>query len=493
MFWLPKILGGNINMLKPLFEIFKLDDVYILYDPISNKFRTIPCHAYNFLQEVKLCEDNKEIPVSVIRKHNDGYLYVKNLMTTKVSFSSDRFCDAKYPYSQEQVEHMLKHRQKQIVIELTKDCNFRCKYCILSDIYSNENQYKIGDIQISTLKKSIEFFVENSSDSDLLTVSFYGGEPLICFEKIKQCVEYTLKKTMGKKVNFTTTTNGSLLNNTIVDFMVKYDFKVLLSLDGPKEIHNMNRVYADGRETFNVIMEKLQYIQENFPEFFKKNITFHSVVAFPQFTNEIIGYFNSTYSNNFNYSFVQPGYDTEKFDSLYNDKVNNYQIKYSEKDFFVETQENIKKDHMLSNNMTNLYDREVAEIFQMRPRNNNTFFWPAGTCDIGSRRIFVDVKGDIFPCEKISYDDETNCIGNVFSGFDVNKVMKIIKEYEETLVPCTKCWCANLCKRCWKQKSIDENFCENMRKSIFKQIQNSLKLLIETPTIVKRYDKVELK
>ena len=71
--------------------------------------------------------------------------------------------------------------------------------------------------------------------------------------------------------------------------------------------------------------------------------------------------------------------------------------------------------------------------------------------------------------------------------------MKIIKGYEKTLVPCTKCWCANLCKRCWKQKSIDENFCENMRKSIFKQIQNSLKLLIETPTIVKRYDKVELK
>lgn len=480
-------------MLKPLFEIFKIDDVYILYDPISNKFRTIPFYVYDFLQDVKLCNDNEEIPISVIKKHNEAYLFIEDLMTTKAFLTSKRFCDAKYPYSQEQVNHMLTHRQKQIVLELTKDCNFRCKYCILSDIYNNKNQYKLGDMQTATLMKSIDFFVENSSDSDSLTVSFYGGEPFICFEKMKQCVEYTLKKTMGKKVKFTTTTNGSLLDNSIVDFMVKYDFKVLLSLDGPEKIHNMNRILADGRETFNIIREKLKYIQDNYPDFFSKNIIFHSVVTFPKFTNEIIGYFNSTYSNNFNYSFVQPGYNSEKFDSLYNSEVDDYQMKYSGKDFFNETQENIKKDHMLSNNMTNLYDRDIAEVFQMRPRNNNKFFWPAGTCDIGSRRIFVDIKGDIFPCEKVSYDDETNCIGNVFSGFDISKVMKIIKDYEKTLAPCTECWCANLCKRCWKHKSVDETFCDNMKKNIYNQIQNSLKLLIEAPTIVKRYEKVELK
>lgn len=85
------------------------------------------------------------------------------------------------------------------------------------------------------------------------------------------------------------------------------------------------------------------------------------------------------------------------------------------------------------------------------------------------------------------------CIGTIFDGFDISKVMNIIKDYEKTATPCMECWCANLCKRCWKQKSFESEFCENMKKTVYKQIKNSLELLMESPTIVKRYDKVELK
>ena len=84
-------------------------------------------------------------------------------------------------------------------------------------------------------------------------------------------------------------------------------------------------------------------------------------------------------------------------------------------------------------------------------------------------------------------------IGDVEKGFDIKKILELIRDYEDTSVPCQSCWCANMCKRCWKQMKIDESYCENMRRGVYDQIANSLKILFETPDVIKRYDKVDLR
>ena len=480
-------------MNKPVFETFNVCDNYVLYDPIVNKFYKIPLSAYELLEKIKLLDKNERLPKTLIDKYCEGFEFLNELSASAKSFQGDAFSKPQYPYSDKQVEYMLYHRQKQLVLEMTKSCNFRCKYCILSDIYEDNDQYSLGQMPKNILKKSLDFFIKTSSDSDVLTVSFYGGEPFMCFESIKWCVEYMLKNAIGKKISFTTTTNGSLLTEEIIDYIVEHDFRMMLSLDGPKSLHDANRVFADGQATYDVVTSKLEYIKNSYPEFFERNVTFHAVVTSRQYTNEVIGYFNDSYKNRFNYSFVQPGYDEEKFLSKFSDKTSNELVQYSHRDFYQETINKIKVDPYIDDSMTYLYDKEIAEVLKIRPRENNDYFWPGGTCDIGCRRIFVDIKGKIFPCEKVTYADDTNCIGDVEKGFDIKKILELIRDYEDTSVPCQSCWCANMCKRCWKQMKIDESYCENMRRGVYDQIANSLKILFETPDIIKRYDKVDLR
>lgn len=480
---------GRFAMKRSVFEIFNICDNYVLYDPIVNMFYKIPRSLYELLENVKQIECGDEIPKSLINKLE----YFNKILGSSKAFQGYSFAKPQYPFSDKQVEYMLYHRQKQLVLEMTKNCNFRCKYCILSDIYGDNDQYSLGQMSRAVLKKSLDFFIKTSVDSDSLTISFYGGEPFLCFENIKWCVEYMLKNAIGKKVSFTTTTNGSLLTEEVIDYIVAHDFRIMLSLDGPKPLHDANRILADGQATYDIVNSKLEYIKNLYPHFFEKNIIFHAVVTSRQYTNNVIGFFCDNYTNKFNYSYVQPGYDEAKFLSKFPKVENVEPIKCVQRDYYQETMKKIKENPYIDDNMTFLYDKEIAEVLKMRPRENGNSFWPGGTCDIGSRRIFVDIYGRIFPCEKVTYTDGSDSIGDINSGFDMGKILKIIRDYEDTSERCQKCWCANMCKRCWKQKNIDELYCENMRREIHNQIANSLRVLFDAPDIIKRYDKVDLR
>jgi len=465
-----------------LFELFNIDNNYVLYNPIVNKFFTITYEAYQHLSNIK----NKDSNFYSEKTDLYSVKLIKDLSLDK-SFSQAIYMDTK-----QQLEYKLNHHQRQLVLEMTKACNFRCKYCILSDIYQNNDQYLGGEMSIDTMKKSIDFFLKRTSDVDSITVSFYGGEPLLRFDAIKHCVDYAKKHALGKNLSFSMTTNGSVLTEEIIDFLADNDFKILISLDGPEEIHDMNRIFQNGKKTYSLIDKNINYIRNNYPDFFKKNIQFHAVIAFPQFTNEVIGFFRENYSNNFGYAYVEPGFDNEKFKNKYQINME-YSKKYSLVNHINETKKKMIEDIEFEDNITYLFDGEIARVFKLKPREQNDSFWPGGTCDIGSRRIFVDVNGNIFPCEKISYSNGENCIGHIEKGFDVPKICQTISEYEKTCVSCQTCWCAHLCRRCWKNKCIDEGFCNDMKNSVYKQIEDSLTLFFNNPSVVKRYDKVELK
>lgn len=121
--------------------------------------------------------------------------------------------------------------------------------------------------------------LKRSRDAKLVSIGFYGGEPLLEFELIKQIVEYAERVFVGKYLKFTMTTNCSLINDEITDFLYLHSFNILISLDGPKNLHDSKRIFAvNGCGTFDVIMEKLKLIKCKYPDYYKKNITFNTVV-----------------------------------------------------------------------------------------------------------------------------------------------------------------------------------------------------------------------
>ena len=146
---------------------------------------------------------------------------------------------------------------KALCLHVCHDCNFRCRYC-----FADEGAYHSvrESMSLETAKKAIDFLLENSGKRKVLEVDFFGGEPLMNFEVVKQTVAYARARgaECGKKFLFTTTTNGLLLTDEVIEFFNAEMENVVLSLDGRKEVHDAVRKSTNGKGTFDAVLPKIQ-------------------------------------------------------------------------------------------------------------------------------------------------------------------------------------------------------------------------------------------
>ena len=150
---------------------------------------------------------------------------------------------------------------KALCLHVAHACNLACRYC-----FAGEGEYH-GEralMSLETGKKALDFLVAQSGNREHLEVDFFGGEPLMNFEVVKELVAYgraieeETKDTAHPKVfRFTLTTNGLLLNEEIMDFCDREMDNVVLSIDGRKEVHDAMRPCRDGSGSYDVILDKL--------------------------------------------------------------------------------------------------------------------------------------------------------------------------------------------------------------------------------------------
>ena len=151
---------------------------------------------------------------------------------------------------------------KALCLHIAHDCNLACRYC-----FAEEGEYKGRRALMSAEvgKKALDFLVENSGNRRNLEVDFFGGEPLMNFDVVKEIVAYgrDLEKTHDKKFRFTLTTNGVLLNDEILEFANKEMGNIVLSIDGRKDIHDMMRPFRGGQGSYDMIVPKFQKVAES--------------------------------------------------------------------------------------------------------------------------------------------------------------------------------------------------------------------------------------
>lgn len=146
---------------------------------------------------------------------------------------------------------------KALCLHVAHTCNLNCSYCFASQgKYHGERaimSYEVG-------KRALDFLVENSGTRHNLELDFFGGEPLMNFDVVKQLVAYarSIEKEKGKNFRFTLTTNGVLIDDDVIDFANKEMSNVVLSLDGRKEIHDRFRVDYAGNGSWEKIVPKFQ-------------------------------------------------------------------------------------------------------------------------------------------------------------------------------------------------------------------------------------------
>lgn len=150
---------------------------------------------------------------------------------------------------------------KALCLHIAHSCNLNCSYCFASQgNYHGERalmSYEVG-------KRALDFLVENSASRHNLEVDFFGGEPLMNFDVVKQLVAYarSIEKEKGKHFRFTLTTNGMLIDDDVIEFANKEMSNVVLSLDGRKEIHDRFRVDYAGNGSWERIVPRFQKLVE---------------------------------------------------------------------------------------------------------------------------------------------------------------------------------------------------------------------------------------
>ena len=158
-----------------------------------------------------------------------------------------------------------KNRQpvvKALCLHIAHDCNLACQYC-----FAEEGEYhgRRALMSFEVGKKALDFLVANSGSRRNLEVDFFGGEPLMNWEVVKQIVEYgrSIEEANNKKFRFTLTTNGVLLNDEILDFVNKEMGNIVLSTDGRKEVHDRMRPFRNGKGSYDLIMPKFKKVAES--------------------------------------------------------------------------------------------------------------------------------------------------------------------------------------------------------------------------------------
>ena len=146
---------------------------------------------------------------------------------------------------------------KALCLHVAHTCNLNCAYC-----FASQGKYH-GDRALMSFgvgKQALDFLVAHSGTRRNLEVDFFGGEPLMNFQVVKDLVAYarTIEKEKGKRFRFTLTTNGMLIDDDVIDFANRECHNVVLSLDGRREVHDRFRVDYKGRGSWDTIVPKFQ-------------------------------------------------------------------------------------------------------------------------------------------------------------------------------------------------------------------------------------------
>lgn len=236
---------------------FKLSGFNILLDVNSGGVHIVDDLTYDLLDNVEPPFSDK-CPEDVVAKLSKAYdkneieeCYeeIVQLYNDKILFSEDDY--EKY------AKFAVASPVKAMCLHIAHDCNLRCEYC-----FASTGDYGVGRKRMSleTGKKAIDFLLEKSLDRKNLELDFFGGEPLMNWDVVKEIVIYAREKEKeyGKKFRFTITTNGLLLTDDKIDFINKEMSNVVLSIDGRKEVNDRMRKRVDGTGSYDKITDSFK-------------------------------------------------------------------------------------------------------------------------------------------------------------------------------------------------------------------------------------------
>lgn len=240
---------------------YKMNDLGIVIDVHSGAVHLFDDCSYEYIELLNQGKEENEIIEMLSKEYSAEQIdevkeEINGLIEQKMLFTEDEY---------RKVVDNFANREtvvKALCLHIAHDCNLKCKYC-----FAGEGEYH-GDrsmMSLETGKKALDFLVKNSGKRRNLEVDFFGGEPLMNFEVVKELVYYgrSLEEANNKNFRFTITTNGVLLSKDKMEFINEHMSNVVLSVDGRKSIHDMMRPTGNNKGSYDIIMPKFKELVES--------------------------------------------------------------------------------------------------------------------------------------------------------------------------------------------------------------------------------------
>jgi uncharacterized protein len=311
---------------------------------------------------------------------------------------------------------------KELTVWTNNKCNLKCKYCFVYKL-NEEQPYKV--MTEETADHLIDFAVKNLEPNG--KIWFFGAEPLCNFDIIKYIVAKSCEK--GYKWQFGATTNATLIDQEKVQWMKQINFGLLLSIDGPKESHNTNRIYADGTGSWDDAWKGLELVRKAYnpnPQL-RWTVTPSTVKDLAEKIKTIVEEHNLT---NLAVDFT-------------------YEVDWNQDDLAV-----LKKELEIFGGYYKTWMAGGKPVFSMFIRDANSAVtqtnrqWCA-RCGLGNGSVGVDYDGTLYPCHRF-IDSHKIKIGDVYNGFNATH-KQWIEEWQKVAPYCEipkKCLTCNFKKAC---------------------------------------------
>ncbi len=435
--------------MKPLFKKFRTQRSHYVYDTWTNEILEVDPTVFHLLADSPpTSDDTGEGPPSP-----EALETARRLIESARQegfFRTDLPVVSNFP--EDSLEQTIKELREKgpdhLIVNITERCNLRCRYCSFSGAYRDNRTHSNTVMTEEVLHAALDWYFGFNAREEF-SLGFYGGEPLADLPLLQNAVDTARRRAPGR-LKFRLTTNATLLTDPVCRFLIENDFRLHISLDGPKPVHDRYRVFPDGRGSFDAAWEGIVRLHRMDPKFFGARVSFNVVAAAP-IRLEDIATFTEDHSEIFQDHLITvsrvnpyPSCLSEELTGMQNDPSFTSQ---KEALFHRYRQKLLEGATLPEDFVFSFFKSDFMDVHQrvMSPMKEITA--SNGQCVPGDPKCFVGTGGALYMCERVG---DTRSIGDVWNGFDDAAIAGILRDYDRAFKErCADCWALRLCNKCY--------------------------------------------
>ncbi len=406
---------------------FSMNGINVLMDVLSGAVHAVDDVVYDIADlypETDACELYEKFAGKYSAEQiKEAVDELEELKTAGMLYTEDEY---------EQVLEQIKNRApviKALCLHVAHDCNLKCRYC-----FAEEGEYhgKRSLMSAEVGKKAIDFIIANSGNRRNLEVDFFGGEPLMNFEVVKDIVEYgrQQEKLHNKNFRFTITTNGILLDDEKQKYINENMHNVVLSMDGRKEINDLMRPRAGGQGSYDAVVPKFQKLAESRNQtdyYLRGTFTHHNL----DFSKDVLHVADDL------------GFKQVSVEPVVAEATEDYAIREEDLETIYNEYEKLAQE-LYIRHKTGEKDFNFFH-FMVDLTGGPCVAKRLSGCGSGTEYLAVTPEGDLYPCHQFVGQEEFK-IGTVFDGIQNTELREEFANCNVYTKPeCKKCWAKFYC------------------------------------------------